>query len=229
MDNLHSNCFNFANNKRKILFSVHLVPLRFSACYEQQTCIEMFPHSLCPCFILIIYCFVKITDETLEEWFETTDSTAGEVASVLTTISSKHCSARQALSFYFHFWETKHLFFRIANFRWVWEIFISVTSFYIALFIMDVHYKSCSVFLFSTLIRYFIFKVVFWITNERPFSSAIRRKKTALWFMKRRKVATVLYLTNRTRCIKKVGWKMLKLYNEIHVSTISNLQKNKIA
>ena len=102
----------------------------------------MFPHSLCPCFILIIYCFVKITDETLEEWFETTDSTAGEVASVLTTRSSKHCSARQALSFYVHFWETKHLFFRIANFRWVWEIFIWVTSFYIALFIMDVHYKT---------------------------------------------------------------------------------------
>ena len=36
----------------------------------------------------------------------------------------------------------KKIPFRIANFRWVWETFIWVTRLYIALFIMDVHYKT---------------------------------------------------------------------------------------
>ena len=116
------NCFWLTINRRWhssfIKFSSISLPVM-----NNKHAVKMFSHFLCSCFILTIYCFVKITDETLEEWFETTDSMEGEAASALTTISSKHCSARQALNFYVHLWKTKHLLSRIANFRWVWETF----------------------------------------------------------------------------------------------------------
>ena len=51
------------------------------------------------CLLLTTLCFVTITCGSFEEWFEPTESTFGETASMLTRRSSIHCSARQALKF----------------------------------------------------------------------------------------------------------------------------------